>query len=80
MDNVIVGITGATCFLMAQMSTNWFESITPLGIVALVVYYFLWKFDKKLDVVDERTREILRDVNDIRNQVEEHDNHVNTNP
>lgn len=78
MDNVIVGSTAAVCFVMAQMSTNWFESITPLGIVALVVYYFLWKFDKKLDVVDDRTREILRDVNDIRNQVEEHNDHANT--
>lgn len=58
-DNVIVGATGAACFILAQTSTNWIESITPLGIVAIVVYYFLIKFDKKLDVIEDTTRKLL---------------------
>lgn len=62
MDNAIVGIIGAICFLLAQLSTNWVESVTPLGIVAIVVYYFLWKFDKKLDIIENTTRELYKNV------------------
>ena len=62
MDNLVVGLTGATCFIMAQSATNWFDSITPLGIVAIVVYYFLWKFDKKLDIIEDTTRELETDM------------------
>lgn len=58
MDNMIVGITGAACYVMAQTATNWFDSITPLGIVALVVYYFLIKFDRKLDTINATTKDI----------------------
>ncbi len=58
MDNTIVGITGAVCYILAQTSTNWFESFTPLGIVALVVYFFLFKFDKKLDIIEYKTRKL----------------------
>ena len=57
-DNAIVGAIGAICFVMAQTSTNWIESVTPLSIVAIVVYYFLWKFDRKLDVIEDTTREL----------------------
>lgn len=70
MDNLIVGLTGATCFVMAQSATNWLDSVTPLGIVALVVYYFLWKFDRKLDIVEDATREIKTDVAEIKNRIE----------
>lgn len=66
MDNMIVGLTGATCFVMAQTSMNWIDSVTPLGIVAIVVYYFLWKFDKKLDVLEEQTRNIKINVDSIK--------------
>lgn len=64
MDNAIVGATGAVCFMLAQLSTNWVESITPLGIVGIVVYYFLWKFDKKLDSIEDTTREIKQKLDD----------------
>ena len=70
MDNAIVGATGTVCFLMAQVSTNWIESITPLGIVGIVVYYFLWKFDRKLDVVEDQTRDIKNNVDEIRDKLE----------
>ena len=70
MDNMIVGLTGATCFIMAQSATNWFESATPLGIVAAVVYFFLWKFDRKLDSVEDTTRTIKEDVEEIKNKIE----------
>ena len=69
MDNLIVGLTGAVCFVAAETSTNWIDSLTPLGIVALVVYYFLWKFDRKLDVIEERTKEIKDDVDDLKKEV-----------
>lgn len=59
MDNAIVGATGALCFVLAQTSTNWIDSVTPLSIVAIVVYYFLWKFDRKLDVIEDTTRALL---------------------
>ena len=65
MDNFIVGVTGACCYLMAQVSTNWIESVTPLSIVALVVYYFLCKFDKKLDSLEDKTDDIQKDIKRI---------------
>lgn len=65
MDNVVVGATGAVCFLMAQASTNWFESFTPLGIVALVVYFFLFKFDKKMDIIEEKTSKIDQKIDSL---------------
>ena len=74
MDNLIVGVTASICFVMAQASTNWFESTTPLGIVAAVVYFFLWKFDKKLDTVEDTTREIKNNVEEIKTQIEHKEN------
>ena len=70
MDNTIVGVTGLTCYIMAQTATNWIDSISPLGIVALVVYYFLIKFDKKLDAVEKATSKIEIDVEEIKDKVE----------
>lgn len=70
MDNAIVGVTGLTCYIMAQTATNWIDSISPLGIVALVVYYFLIKFDKKLDAVEKATSKIEIDVEEIKDKVE----------
>lgn len=65
MDNVIVGLTGLFCYLLAQASTEWYENITPLAIVAFVVYYFLAKFDKYFVKFDKRLDEISVTVNDI---------------
>lgn len=65
MDNAVVGLTGFVCYIMAQMSTNWFDSLTPLGIVAIVVYYFLFKFDKYFVKFDKRLDDISDTVNDI---------------
>lgn len=71
MDNVIVGITGLVCFATAEVSTGWFESLTPLGIVALVVYYFLYKFDKKLESIDHQTAEIKEAVERLAEDAED---------
>lgn len=65
MDNAIVGLTGATCFVLAEASTSWIESVTPLSIVAIVVYYFLWKFDRKLDSLEDKTDDIQKDIKRI---------------
>lgn len=56
--NAIIPIVGTVGVLMAQASTTFIESATPLGIVALCVYYFLAKFDKKMDALMERTKSI----------------------
>lgn len=69
MDNLMVGLTGAVCFVAAETSTTWFDNLTPLGIVGLVVYFFLFKFDRKLDVIEERTKEIKEDVDDLKKEV-----------
>lgn len=69
MDNLIVGLTGAVCFVAAETSTTWFDNLTPLGIVALVVYYFLWKFDRKLDVIEDRTKEIKDKIDEMENEI-----------
>lgn len=74
MDNFIVFATGATCFTMAQFSTNWIESASPLGIIAIVVYFFLTKFDKKLDAVENATREIKSNVEEIKTRIEQERN------
>ena len=73
MDNMIVGATGAICFLLAQYSTNVFESMTPLGIIAIVVYYFLIKFDKKLDKLEDLTVFIKKSVTKSGRTSEEQD-------
>ena len=65
MDNAIVGTTGLLCYILAQVSTEWYENITPLAIVAFVVYYFLAKFDKYFVKFDKRLDEISVTVNDI---------------
>lgn len=71
MDNAIVGATGALCFVLAQTSTNWIESVTPLSIVAIVVYYFLWKFDRKLDVIEDTTRKLLEEEQNKKKLIQE---------
>lgn len=65
MDNAIVGATGLVCFVFAQVSTHWIESVTPLTIVAVVVYYFLVKFDKKLDALEKKTDDIHDEIKDL---------------
>ena len=65
MDNAIVGATGLLCYILAKASTEWYENITPLAIVAFVVYYFLAKFDKYFVKFDKRLDEISVTVNDI---------------
>lgn len=79
MDNAIVGVTGFTCYILAETATNWIDSISPLGIVALVVYYFLIKFDKKLDAVEKATNKIEIDVEEIKDKVEHEHNKENCN-
>lgn len=79
MDNAIVGVTGLTCYILAETATNWVDSISPLGIVALVVYYFLIKFDKKLDAVEKATNKIEIDVEEIKDKVEHEHNKENCN-
>lgn len=74
MDNAIVGTIGAACFLMAQASTNWIESVTPLSIVAIVVYYFLWKFDRKLDVIEDTTRAMDKNLQHLLDKDKESEN------
>lgn len=74
MDNAIVGTIGAVCFLMAQASTNWIESVTPLSIVAIVVYYFLWKFDRKLDVIEDTTRAMDKNLQHLLDKDKESEN------
>ena len=66
MDNLMVGLTGAVCFVAAETSTTWIDNLTPLGIVGLVVYFFCFKFDRKLDVIAEQTKEIKEDVDDLK--------------
>lgn len=62
MDNLLVGLTGAVCLFAAETATTWYENLSPLAIVAFVVYYFLWKFDRKLDVIEDTTREIKEEI------------------
>lgn len=71
MDNLIVGLTGATCFVMAESATNWLDSVTPLGIVGLVVYFFLFKFDKKMDWIVGRIQRIDNKIDKVENDVDE---------
>ena len=58
MDNVIVGITGLLGLVVAQLTNGVVENISALGIVAAVVYFFLFKFDKKLDKLEDLTLDI----------------------
>ncbi|MBQ2622311.1 MAG: hypothetical protein IJF84_13310 [Thermoguttaceae bacterium] len=65
MDNAIVGATGLVCFMCAQVSNSWIESVTPLTIVAVVVYFFLVKFDKKLDSLEKKTDDIHDEIKEL---------------
>ena len=58
MDNAIVITAGVLGLLASQYTTGVVENFTPLGIVGLVVWYFLTKFDKKLDNIESLTTKI----------------------
>lgn len=53
-DNLCVISAAIAGSILAQVSTTTMENITALGIVALVVYFFLVKFDRKMDTQDRK--------------------------
>lgn len=58
MDNAIVISAGVLGVLVSQYTTGVVENFTSLGIVGLVVWFFLTKFDKKLDTIEDLTTKI----------------------
>lgn len=59
MDNLIVSsVSIVSLFLCDVLPQTAFPEVTPLAIVAVCVYYFLSKFDKKMDALMERTEKI----------------------
>lgn len=62
LDDIIVVLTGVGGILLAQFSTTAVENITPIGIVAIVVYFFLVKFDRKMDSQDRKIDLVLERI------------------
>ena len=58
MDNAIVITAGVAGLLVSQVTGGVVENFTSLGIVGLVVWFFLTKFDKKLDNIEALTTKI----------------------
>lgn len=59
MDNLIVSSVGiGSLYLCEVLPTNAFPEVTPLAIVAVCVYFFLSKFDKKMDCLLARTEKL----------------------
>ena len=70
MDNLIVCSTGVGCLFLCEILPQGWPEVTPLGIIAVVVYFFLTKFDKKMDTLLDRT-EKLEDFVDNQKEKEE---------
>lgn len=70
MDNLIVCSTGVGCLFLCEILPQGWPEATPLGIIAVVVYFFLTKFDKKMDTLLDRT-EKLEDFVDNQKEKEE---------
>ena len=62
LDDIIVVTTSLCGILLAESSTTAFENITALGIVAIVVYFFLVKFDRKMDSQDRKIDLVLERI------------------
>ena len=62
LDDIIVVTTSIGGILLAQSSTTAFENMTALGIVAIVVYFFLVKFDRKMDSQDRKIDLVLERI------------------
>ena len=77
MDNLIVSsVSIGSLYLCEVLPTTAFPEVTPLAIVAVCVYYFLSKFDKKMDALMERTEKI-EDYIDIQKEKEKEErNHA----
>lgn len=54
LDDLCVISTAIAGCVLAQVSTTTVENVTSLGIVAAVVYFFLVKFDRKMDSQDRK--------------------------
>lgn len=77
MDNLIVSsVSIGSLYLCDVLPQAAFPEVTPLAIVAVCVYYFLSKFDKKMDALMERTEKI-EDYIDIQKEKEKEErNHA----
>ena len=75
MDNIAVTATSIFgLYLCEVLPQSAFPEVTPLAIVALCVYYFLTKFDKKMDAVVDKTDKIEDLIKDQRRREEEQHN------
>lgn len=59
MDNLIVSsVSIASLYLCEVLPQAGIPEVTPLAIVACVMYFFLTKFDKKMDKLLDRTEKL----------------------
>ncbi len=71
MDNYIVSVAGTLGVLCSQvMPQNPIGEVTPLAIVGVCVYFFLMKFDRKMDALMERTEKIEDYIDNQKNKEE----------
>ena len=72
MDNVIVSSVGIGCLYLCEIVPQMgLPEVTPLAIVALCVYFFLTKFDKKMDALLDRTEKIEDYIDEQKHRKEE---------
>lgn len=59
MDNLIVSsVSVGSLYLCEVLPQAAFPEVTPLAIVAVCIYFFLNKFDKKMDCLLARTEKL----------------------
>ena len=62
MDNAVVITVGVLGLMVSQLTNGVVENVTALGIVGFTVYYYLTKFDTKLNNIESLTTEIHKKI------------------
>ena len=56
MDNICVGVSFICGLLLAQIPDLPYSDITAMALVGLTIYYFLHKFDGKMQEISEQNK------------------------
>lgn len=60
MDNVCVGASFIAGLILCQISELPYSDITALGLVAITVYYFLYRFNSQMQELSEQNKLIMQ--------------------
>lgn len=60
MDNICVGASFIAGLILCQIPEIPYSDITALGLVAITVYYFLYRFNSQMQELSEQSKLIMQ--------------------